>query len=178
MPKDIIKLMRCPIDTECLDCGESINFGVYAHFNSETGEAICIDCGVKRGWTDKERVKMLIKKLELSTDIKALIGFRKIELRTLNQIKTKIQIYKLAEKHRDLEQKVHVVLETVTAYLKQCGGDQEKDFFEKMFESLREVQDLQNVVQREVEDRLYMVDRAELRERQKKKEVVAKSEQH
>ena len=173
MTKEIIKLMRSPVDTECLDCGESVDFGVYTHFNGETGEAICIECGVKRGWTDKARVKQLIKKLELQTDIKALVGFRTIELRTLNQLKTKIQIYKLAEKHHDLEQKVLVVLETVTAYLKQCGDAQEKEFFEKMFDALHDVQDLQNVVQREVENRLYMVDRSELRERRKKKKVVA-----
>ncbi len=111
MPGDegkAVKLMRLPIDAQCADkeCGKALPFGTWAYYNPEEMRAICPECGVKRGWSPKDRINQLITRLELQEDIKALRQQRKIEMDALYLLREKIDLHRFAERDAELEQEI------------------------------------------------------------------------
>lgn len=94
---DEIKLVRVPIDTHCADpsCKRTLPFGSWAYYHADSEIAVCPDCGVKRGWSSKERANEIIKKMELQEDIKALKKQRKIEADALFLLREKIDLHRL-----------------------------------------------------------------------------------
>jgi hypothetical protein len=166
---DKVKLMRSPVETVCNDCNIEIHFGVYCYFNEETADAVCVDCGVEHGWSDKQRVKLLIKKKELNLDIKALRRVRELESRELARIKRKVKIFRLAETHIQIEQDYLNLSDKVESYLNKCGTAEEKETFKKVFEAAEKVLETQKAVDKEVFDQLYLLDKEELRDKEKEK---------
>lgn len=166
---DKVKLLRSPIDTNCNDCDIRIPFGVFCYFNEENGTAVCIDCGVEHGWADKERVKRLIKKKEIQLDIKSLRRVREMEARSLANIKQKVKVFTLAEKHVALEQDYLNLRKEVEAYLHQCGTPKEKEAFKKLFELVEKMLATQKSIEKELYDQLYLLDKEELRDKEKEK---------
>jgi len=163
-----VKLMRLPIDTHCADkeCEKTLPFGAWAYYNPEEMQAICIECGVKRGWSPKDRVNQLITRLELQEDIKTLRQQRKIEMDALYLLREKIDLHRLGERDVDLEQQIVDLMNLVKDYLQHCGSAPEKEALQKVFDAIRETQELQREVREQVENRLFLLDR-----REKKKEI-------
>jgi len=168
-----VKLMRCPIDTQCGSCKEPLPFGAWAYYDSRSGEGICPECAVKRGWSPKERVKQLIKALELQEDIKALKEQRKIEIDALILLKKQIDLHRLGERDLELETKIIELMNTVDGYLKQCGTPKEKEALGKVFDVIRETQELQKEVRDRVQNRLFVLERKEAAIKKKAQKALA-----
>jgi len=153
---EVIKLIRSPIDTNCCHCPSKIPFGVWAYYNASTGDAICIDCATKKGWTPKDRVNQIIQKLELQEDIKALRKQRKIESEALLLIQREVDVYQVAEEDRKISGQIVRLLAAVEEYIKSIGSGEEKEAFQKVFEETRNCQELQKEVRALVKDRLLL----------------------
>ena len=117
--KEPIKLMRSPINTNCESCKEQILFGVYAYFDSETNSAMCIECGVKRGWTDKSRVKQIVSLLELREDVRSLKGEKKEVAESLQRMKQQFNLFKLGEHDLELEKEIIKLMDMAKEYCKR-----------------------------------------------------------
>lgn len=169
-----VKLMRCPIDTNCANpkCPNDLPFGVWVYYNSKSSEALCIECGIKRGWMSKQRVKQLIRRRELQEDIKALGKQRKIEADTLVLLMEKIDLHRLGERDLDLEKQIVKLMKTVQDYLKHCGTPKEKEALDKVFDVIRQTQELQRDVRSHVQNELYRIERKDSRIK-KKQPVLA-----
>lgn len=161
--EETVKLMRCPIDTQCgnHECKKDIPFGAWAYYDPRSGEAICPECAVKRGWTPKERVKQLIKALELREDVKALKEQRKIEADALILLKKQINLHRLGESDLELEKQIIALMNTVDSYLKQCGTPKEKEALDKVFDVIQETQELQKEVRTRIQNRLFVLKKKE-----------------
>jgi hypothetical protein len=159
MPEELVKLIRCPIDTNCSECRKDLNFGVWAYFNAETNEAICVQCGTKKGWSSKDRVKNIIKAMELELDIKALRGMKKVETNALLLLRKEVKLYRLGERDLELEQQILKLMGTVQDYFKECGTSKEKEALDRVFEVIRETQTLQKEVREQVQSRTFLMQR-------------------
>lgn len=164
-----VSLMRSPVDTVCgdPDCPKSLAFGTWVYYNAETQEAICIECAVKKGWTPKQRVNQLIRSLELREDIKALKRQRKIEMDALIMLKEKVDLHRLGERDGELEHRIMKTLDIVKDYLKTCGTEEEREALHKVFDVIRETQELQKEVREQVYRRLFLVEKKETRKQKK-----------
>lgn len=167
-----VQLMRCPIDTICGDCQKALVFGVWVYYNSETGDAICPECGVKRGWTSKQRVKQLIKALELKTDITALRRQRKIESTKLMMLKEQINMHKLGVRDLDIEKGIIELMDTVQDYLRQCGTEKEAEAFNQMFDVMRQNQELQKEVREEISTWMFLLGKEKKKLKPKAKGIM------
>jgi len=168
---EAVKLMRCPIDTNCADCRDKLAFGVWVYYESQTGNALCIECAVKRGWTPKQRVNQLIEKLELQEDIKALRKQRKIETDALLLIKQETALYEGAKRGPELEANIVKLMQTVESYLKACGTPEEREALTNVFTTMRQAQELQKETRELIQGRLFLLEK-----RKKKLEIPALSE--
>lgn len=177
MPGDegkAVKLMRLPIDTHCGDkeCMKALPFGAWAYYDPDEMRAICPECGVKRGWSPKDRINQLITRLELQEDIKALRQQRKIEMDALYLLQEKIDLHRLGERDIEFEQQIVNLMNLVKDYLQHCGSASEKEALQKVFDAIRETQELQREVREQVESRLFLLDRRE-RKKEKAPEIEA-----
>lgn len=159
MPKEVIKLMRSPIDTNCLDCRISLAFGIWIYYNAETGDAICIKCGSKRGWSSKQRVKNLIKKLELQEDIRTLRSQRKLELEKLLVQRREISIIDLAARDVEIEQQILDLMDSAKDYLSHVGSPEERSALEGLFKEIRKNQELQKEIREIIHTREFFIER-------------------
>lgn len=159
-----VKLMRSPIDTHCAGegCGRSLLFGAWIYFNPENNQALCVECGVLRGWSSKERVELVIGKLELVEDIKALKIDKKLLANDVLALKQQIDLYRLGESYGKLGVEITKLMKTAEDYLKNCGSTPEKEGLKKIFDAILECKDLQEEIHEQVENHL-------LRRRDKKK---------
>lgn len=167
-----ITLMRSPIDTNCADpgCKKPLPFGIWVYFVPENNQAICVECGVKRGWTPKRRIKNLIKELELKEDIKVLKHQRKREIEEMMRLEQRIKIFNLGENDLILEAQIVALMNTVKDYLgKSLATPDEKEGLKKVFETIRSAQDLQKKIREEVDEHLWLLEKKE-RDKKKKKQ--------
>jgi len=167
-----VKLIRCPIDTQCGGCKEPLPFGSWVYYDSRSSEAICPECGVERGWTPKERIKQLIKGLEIREDLKVLKEQVKVETDALMLLKKQIGLHRLGERDLELEKQIIEMMNTVDSYLKQCGTPKEKEALAKVFDVIRETQELQKEVREQVQNRLFVLERKEAAARKKRQKVI------
>jgi hypothetical protein len=167
--KDEIRLVRVPINTHCVDpnCKKSLSFGSWAYYYADSEEAVCPECGVKRGWSSKERVNQIIKELELREDIKALKKQRKIETDALYLVREKIDLHRLGERDLELEKQILKLTSTVEDYLRKCATSEEKEILQNVLRVIRETQDLQKEVREQVQSRLFLLERTEFRRKKK-----------
>ena len=177
MPDEgIVKLIRCPMDTECTDCKKTIDFGVWAYFNEENQQTICVECGVKRGWTPKQRIQQIIKHLEMKEDIKALQKQRKILADTILLLQEKVEVHRFGEKDAELETQIIKLMAIVEDYLHHCGTISEKDGLQKVFEVIRETQELQHEVRERIQNRMFMIEKKETKLEEKLSELPLRVE--
>lgn len=163
MPEEAIKLVRSPIDTHCGDpeCKKPLAFGAWAYFNPDSQEAICPECGVKRGWSSKQRVLQLITALELREDVRALRKERKCEADALFLLKKTVNLHRLGERDLELEQQILKLMATVQDYLSHCGIAQEKEALQKVFATIQETQELQRELREVLHNRLFLFEKEE-----------------
>ena len=172
MPVGEIKFMRIPVTgVKCEGCSEDLPFGAWAHYQPDSKKAVCIDCGAKRGWTDKERAMQLIRKRELQEDIKALRARQKIEADALYLLTQQVDVHRFGECWLDLDRQLHKLMDTVRSYLDKVATPEEKDALTKVFDAIRETQELQKEVSQELEMRLYLLDRSARRKKHLEKLV-------
>lgn len=173
MPKDEVKLVRLPVNATCADpgCKKSLPFGTWAFYHDDSETALCVDCAVKRGWSSKDRVNELMKKLELVEDIKALRKQRKVEADALIMIREQVNLHRLGERDADLEKQIETLIATVKDYFQKCATSEEKKALEQVERALRETYDLQKEVREQVQKRLFLIERTE-QKRKNKGQVV------
>lgn len=157
---EVIRLMRCPIETNCGDCKTPVNFGSWCYYEPSSGNAVCIDCGTKRGWQPKNRVNLIVEKLELQEDVKALTKQRKIEMEALLCIRKELDLREIGKRDLDLEGKIITLMGTVEEYLKQgiASKDEEKTL-KAVFEEIKHAQDLQKEIRETVHNRLFLLEK-------------------
>ncbi len=158
-----VKLMRLPINTKCAEkkCGKDLLFGTWAHYIKDSGKAICVECGVKRGWSSKDRAKQIIKKLELQEDIKALRDHKKRLTKQLYLMQERVDLLHLGELILDLQKKVVALMGKVQSYLESCATPEEKTILKQVNEALQESVALQKEIREKLESRLFLLERAE-----------------
>ena len=154
---EAVKLIRSPIDTNCVHCPSKIPFGVWSYYEPTTGNAVCVECATTKGWMSKERVNQLIKKLELQEDIKALRKQRKIETDELLLVRREFDLHEVSRKDRELEGQIVKLMQHVEEYLKSCGEKEEKKILKNVFDEIRKTQDLQKEVRELVKDRIFLL---------------------
>lgn len=167
-----IKLMRAPIDLNCAnpECKKSLAFGTWVYYNSQTQEAICPECAVKRGWTPKRRAKQLIKGLELLADLKALKREVKIEAAKLMRLKQEIDIHALGKRDTDLEKQAFTLTNLAQDYLRHCGTEKETEMFNNVNAAIRKNQELQLEIREELGNRLFIITAEEKRKQKRRRE--------
>jgi hypothetical protein len=173
MPDSEIKLTRVPINTKCADadCGKPLPFGTWAHWHADSKQAICIECGAKRGWTDKDRANNIIKKLELQEDIKALRKQQKVEADALYLLREQVDLHRLGERSLDLEKQIVALMSKVNSYLSKVATAEEKAALKQVYEEIKGTQELQGEIWEQLESRLFLLEREE---RKVKKRTVPK----
>jgi hypothetical protein len=161
-----IKLLRVPVgNVKCEDCKRDLPFGAWAHYQADSKKAICIECGVKRGWSDKDRAVNIIKKRELQEDIKALRKRQKIEADALYLLREQVDLHRFGERYLDLERQIHALMDTVQSFVDKVATPQEKDALQKVYKAVGDTQALQKVIQEELESRLFLLERSERRKK-------------
>lgn len=156
---EAVKLIRSPIDTNCVHCPSKIPFGIWVYYEPTTGNAVCIECATTKGWMSKERVNQLIKKLELQEDIKALRKQRKIDTDELLLVRREIDLSEVARKDRELEGQIVKLMQHVEEYLKSCGEKEERKILKDVFDEIRKTRNLQKEVRELVKDRLFLLEK-------------------
>lgn len=155
-----IKLDRVTFDAKCLDCAKSLPYGTYAHCH-ESGQTICIECGAKRGWTDKARATSAVKLLELKADITSLRKRYKIEAQGLYLLEEKVDLHQLAESYIELEKRITGAIAKLESYLNAVATSEEKALLEVLEKEINELQDLALEISNEFKSRLFLLDKAE-----------------
>lgn len=159
--------MRVPINTNCADCKTKINFGVYAYYSEQTDDTLCIDCGTKRGWSTKQRVKTVIKNLEAKEELKAIKLQTKIELSTLLYYKKTIDLYKLGENDIQLENQIVTLLKSATDYMEKVATPEEKKTLKKLQFEIRKTQEMQKQIREEIHSRIFLLDKEKKKRKRK-----------
>lgn len=162
------KLMRSPIDTHCADpeCKTSIRFGAWCYYHPETG-ALCLECGVKRGMSNKHRVKQLIESFELKEGLSALKKEVKTVLQDLSDIKQHIDLYKLGERHTQLQEQKEKLYNMIDDYLKNVATQDETKAITQMQQAIFETTKLQEEIREKI--RKGLLERMKQKKKKKKK---------
>ena len=164
--------MRSPEETECCnrECGAAIPFGAYAYVNSDTEAALCLECGVKRGLSSKNRAKQIVAFLELREDLKALKDEKKVQADALVLLKQQVDVYRLGERDLELENRILTLAKLAEDFMRQnIGTSEEKEALRRLLESVAEDQELRGEIRAQVERRLFWLKTAE---KKTKKKVV------
>lgn len=178
MPDEPIKLIRSPKETECAnhECGAVIPFGAYAYVHSDTKAALCLECGVKRGLSSKDRAKQIVAYLELREEIKALKEERKIQADALMMLKQQVDLFRLGERDLDLEKEILALCKVAEDYLRHgINSKEEKEALEAVQTTIREAQELQREIRDQVDRRLFWFKNVESKLK-KKKAVMQETE--
>jgi hypothetical protein len=156
-----IKWERVTEDTKCLDCGKSLPFGAWAHWHADSGQAICGDCGVHRGWTDKSLASLSVRLAELKADVVSVRKRYKIEVEGLYLLEEKVDLHQLAESYIELEKRINGAIAKLESYLNAVATSEEKCKLMILEKEINELQDLALEISNEFKSRLFLLDRAE-----------------
>lgn len=172
-----IKLMRVTFDVKCCaeGCGKPLPFGTWAHFHQDSGLAICVECGAKRGWTDKARATSSVKMLELKEDIKALRKRYRVEAEGLYLLEEKVDLHQVAENYIELERQITGAIAKLESYLNSVATPQEKVILQSLEKEIHELQDIALEIKKEFDARLFLLDKAE-RQRKMVQKIFADSD--
>ncbi len=157
---EVIRLMRSPIETNCGDCKVEIKFGTWCYYEPSNGNAVCIDCGTKKGWQPKNRVNLIVEKLELQEDVKALTKQRKIEMEALLCIRKELDLREIGKRDLDLEGQIIKLMGTAEEYLKSGVASKDEDkALKTVFEEIKHAQELQREIRETVHNRLFLLEK-------------------
>lgn len=159
-----IKFERITMDLKCLDCGRPLPFGAWAHFHSESGCAICVDCGTKRGWSDKAIATNNAKLQELKAELSALRKRVKIESQGLYLIEEKVELHKIGQNYGELEKLIEGTVAKIEDYFNHMGNlatAEEKTVLQGLAQEIRRLQDFALSIKQEFDARLFWLDKNE-----------------
>jgi hypothetical protein len=171
LPKEPIQLMRSPRETKCCnrECGAAISFGAYAYVNSDTNEALCLECGVKRGLSSKDRAKQIVAYLELREDIKVLKDEKKVQGDALVMLKQQVDLFRLGERDLDLEKSILSLSKLASDYLRSnLASDEEKAALQQLLGAVEDAREMQREIRDQVERRLFWLKSAESQVKKRK----------
>jgi hypothetical protein len=163
MSEEPVKLQRMPVSTNCSDCGCKLPFGVYAWWIVDQEQAICIEDGVKRGWSDKARARTLVKILEEKQDLKALHEEIKVATEHLSLVKKEIDLFTLGKNDEVLEQKNLALIELVNDYIRHGANENEKKALGDMLNEIEENKKLQHEIREQVQSRWFILSQVKKR---------------
>jgi hypothetical protein len=164
-----IKWERISISTFCLDCKKPLHYGAWAHFHADSGQAICGDCGVHRGWTDKTLANLQVKTAEIKADIVSLRKRYKTEVEGLYLLEEKVDLHQLAQSYIELESKIVGIISKLESYLNAVATSEEKVILESLEREINVLQDLAQEVSNAFKVRLFLLDEAERKHKMVKK---------
>jgi hypothetical protein len=158
---------------DCADpnCGGVIPLGVWCFYNSDTKEAICLECSSKRGWTSKQRAKQLLLVLELKQDIKILKAEAKVRADGVHMLEQQINLYRLGENDLALEKQIIQLMDLTKEYLTKIATPKEKELFDKLFTTIEETKEFQKEIRDNIESRLYWFENP-VKRKKKRPEIV------
>jgi len=165
LKQNSIKWERVTHDTVCLDCGKQLSFGSWAHFHADSGQAICGDCGVNRGWSDKTLAKLRVQFAEVKQDIISVRKRYKIEVEGLHLLEQKVDLHLVTENYRAIELEITKMLSKLDSYFNTCVTSQEKAILQGLKDELPKLQDTLLAIKTEFDTRLFLMDRAERKHR-------------
>jgi hypothetical protein len=166
--------MRSPKETVCCnrECGAAIHFGAYAYVNSDTKEALCLECGVKRGLSSKDRAKQIVAYLELREEIKALKDEKKVQGDALVLLKQQVDLFRLGERDLDLEKQIMSLSNLAKDYLRSnLASDEEKVALQQLLDAVEDARELQREIRDQVERRLFWLKSAESKAKKRQSPV-------
>lgn len=121
-----MKLIVFKYPTKCLKCGKQIEVGEWGLWGRGQG-TICMDCYVER-MGDKTYVTKYLKLRELKQAERAV-------KEELAKDLDKIDIYRVAEKHEEIDKLRQQILDLVRKFLtSQIGTDKEKEVIENLMQ--------------------------------------------
>lgn len=165
------KLMRAPIDLKCANehCEDrEILFGAYCYYHATTG-ALCLNCGVKRGWVTKDRIKKLLEEMDLKLSVSELKRQVKTEILELKDLKEQRSIYELGARQPELEEEKNQLVQIALKFMREKVGTPEQEkALQQILDQVAEVEALQKKVQEEVADRLKVFERKKKRKKKTK----------
>ena len=156
-----IKFDMVTLDLNCLDCQKVIKFGDWAHFHAESGCAICVDCGAKRGWSDKALAVYNAKMQELKVELAALRKRVKIEAQGLYLIELKVDLHQIGETYNELEKKIEGALARLWSYFNAVATPEEKVALQALEKEVRSLQGLALSIKQEFDVRLFWLDKTQ-----------------
>jgi hypothetical protein len=156
-----VKWERIPISTKCLDCGKDLPFGAWAHWHGDTGQAICGDCGVHRGWTDKTLANLHVKLAELKADVVTVRKRYKIEVEGLYILDEKLELQRLEESGKALEKRILDAVSMLESYLQAVATGREKLILENIEKEIQSLHSLAVEINTELRTRLFILNQAE-----------------
>ncbi|MCW4024955.1 MAG: hypothetical protein NWF01_07975 [Candidatus Bathyarchaeota archaeon] len=155
-----IKWERIPDDLECRDCKKKLPFGSWAHYHADTNSAICDECGVNRGWTDKNVASTNVKALELKKLLAALRKRVKVESEGLSLVQQQVVLHEIGAKYGELEKQIMVAMSRLERYLTaDLGTPEDKTTMRELEAAVYRLQDLACSIQREISTRLFWLDK-------------------
>jgi len=126
-----MKLIVTKYKGHCLKCKDEIPVASWALYGRGIG-LICLDCYVER-IGDKTLVAKYLKNRELKKVSKALQVECDRLANVIDEHKQKINIYKVGEKHQELEEYQNTTMQLLNDFLKnKIGTDKEAEAFEEI----------------------------------------------
>lgn len=172
-----IKFERVTDDTVCLDCGKSLPYGTWAHFHADSGRAICIECGVKRGWSDKSIASLSVKSLELRKELAALRRRIRVESDGLGLIEEKVALCQIGEGYKELEVQITATMAKLESYFGAVATPEERVVLQGLERSIHELQDLALSIKQEIDTRLFWLDKSDKKNRVAKAALEVEDEE-
>jgi hypothetical protein len=155
----VVKFDRAPADVRCCSTIHEgprlIPFGVHCYLNVETQQAVCSDCGDKLAWSQKDRIKKIIGAKEIQHDIGALKKERKTLVDAVILLKNEVNIYRIAEQNKELEQQKQAAINMIGDYLgRGIATNEEKLMFQRFIVFLHKTEARQAEMKDEVSNYL------------------------
>jgi valyl-tRNA synthetase len=140
----------------CCDCGRQaeLQFAI-------TSSAVCIECGAKRGWSDKALAVYNVKVAEAKLVLSALRKRTKIESQGLSLIEEKVSLHQIGENYNELERHIEGAIGKLESYLNAVATPEEKAVLQQLEQEIHKLQDLAFGIEKEIDTRLFWLDKNE-----------------
>lgn len=164
------RMMRCPIDTHCSEegCKKEIRFGAWCYYHPHEG-TLCPECGVKRGWTGKDRIRRVIEYYELKYDLQEIKREIKEDMEQLADIKTRVNIYELGQRNKDLEEIQKEMGKLALDFMRKAyATPEEKELVKRILKQDEDIEQLKKQIKEEVAARFKFFQK----KKKRKKEAI------
>ena len=166
-------------DFTCFECQRKFNRGTMAMWDRETGATLCLECAIENELTTKAVVRLIIQRLRLKRDIKALKvetekNAEKYNQQYINQTENIAEIT-LFDKDLALKPKLETLMKQNLKYFQITKIEEEKKLMNDIAELYQEI--IVFLHNRKTEKNRIMSERQRLLEEKRKREVKRENEQ-